>query len=147
MIKEKADKSFPARRTFECDIPPHVVARLFTCSGPEVEVELDIEPSALLHATTAPEDKEDPDITTVHTVQLVLKIAQENIARKQAPTSHQEKPLGSIAYYSTIEFYIVAKATSVNPKMVPLRLIFLYTSISLRGMFCWGFPIILWGKG
>ncbi|OJA12002.1 hypothetical protein AZE42_12346 [Rhizopogon vesiculosus] len=84
MLKDQVDKSFPTCHTFECDPPPHVIAGLFACSGPEIEVELDIEPSVLLHATTAPEDEEDPDVAMVCVLQLVLKIAQENIARKQS---------------------------------------------------------------
>ncbi|OJA08725.1 hypothetical protein AZE42_11152, partial [Rhizopogon vesiculosus] len=63
-LKDQVNKSFPTRRTFEHNPPPHVITGLFACSGPEIEVELDIEPSALLHATTTPEDEEDPDVTT-----------------------------------------------------------------------------------
>ncbi|OJA08727.1 hypothetical protein AZE42_13526, partial [Rhizopogon vesiculosus] len=37
MLKDQVDKSFPTCRTFERDPPPHVIAGLFACSGPEIE--------------------------------------------------------------------------------------------------------------
>ncbi|OJA09875.1 hypothetical protein AZE42_12332 [Rhizopogon vesiculosus] len=84
-LKDQVDKLFPTCRTFERDLPPHVITRLFACSGPEIEVKLDIEPSVLLHATTAPEDEEDPDVAMVRVLQLALKITQENSKWSSTP--------------------------------------------------------------
>ncbi|OJA18163.1 hypothetical protein AZE42_13898 [Rhizopogon vesiculosus] len=44
---------------------------------------------------TTPEDKEDPDVTMVRALQLALKIAQENVARKQVKHVHFDQSIHS----------------------------------------------------
>ena len=45
------------------DVPPHVTTGLLYLTGPEIEVEMDIEPSAYLQTSTG----NDPDASTLIT--------------------------------------------------------------------------------
>ncbi|KAG1719382.1 uncharacterized protein EDB91DRAFT_1257711 [Suillus paluster] len=65
-MKDQVDIIVTERRLRE--VSSHAVAGLFVCSGPEIDIELDIESSAFLQTQTTNEDKgeEDPDVTMVH---------------------------------------------------------------------------------
>jgi hypothetical protein len=95
-LKDEVDRIINSRRREE---PPHVIAGLFACSGPEIEVELDIEPSAFLQtaSTQGNDEDSDPDMANVRALKHALQMAQNKVAKKQAKSVRFHTPLSSNA--------------------------------------------------
>jgi hypothetical protein len=96
MLKDEVDLIINNRRREE---PPHVIAGLFACSGPEIEVELDIEPSAFLQtaSTQGNDEDSDPDMANVRALKHALQMAQNKVVKKQAKSVQFHTPLPSNA--------------------------------------------------
>jgi hypothetical protein len=96
MLKDEVDSIINNR---QCEEPLHVIAGLFACSGPEIEVELDIEPSAFLQTASTQGNNEDsdPDMANVRALKHALQIAQNKVVKKQAKSVRFHTPLPSNA--------------------------------------------------
>jgi hypothetical protein len=66
------------------DIPPHIATGLLCLSGPEIEIELELTPSAYLQTSTGSDPEiEDPDIVIMNELHAKLQAAQAKVAKKQ----------------------------------------------------------------
>jgi len=81
-MKEVLDAILQERKRTR-DVPPHVTTGLLYLTGPEIEVEMDIEPSAYLQTSTGNDpDVSDPDYEDYYEKRAVYMAAEAKLKTK-----------------------------------------------------------------